>query len=155
MLITKIIGAVIALSGIAIAVFGCIRCRNNIKRDSAWLPADGEIIGFADRTVKVKYRFVITVAKTMEYSPIIRYRTESGETVESACLPYTLKLSPSYKEYEKLYHSGERIAIKYDPEHPEMHFYKSRTGQYIREAFYKIFAGLIILGIGILIHSFE
>ncbi|MDE5946621.1 MAG: DUF3592 domain-containing protein [Oscillospiraceae bacterium] len=148
MIITYIFGSLFFILGIFIAVYGCIQSRKKIKGDLRYIQTDGEIIGFDERISKIKYKSIITVVKCKEYTPIIRYTTEKGQVIESADLPYTLKISPDYKEYYEYYRSGERITIKYNPEFPEKYFYKSRKFQYIREAFYKIIIGFLISGIG-------
>lgn len=141
-------GSLFFIFGILVAVFGCIQSRKKIKSDLCYIQTDGEIIGFNERVSKIKYNFIITLVKCKEYTPIIRYTTEKGQVIESADLPYTLKISPDYKEYYEYYRSGEKISIKYNPESPEKYFYKSRNWQYISEAFYKIIIGLLLSGIG-------
>lgn len=150
MKIVIISGIITVALGLIVITVGWLQGIKRIKKDKTFLPADGEIIGFSERTAKIKYNFFFTVAKATEYSPIFRYRTEDGKTIESACLPFTLKISPSYKEYEMYYKTGERTEIKYDPNCPETHFYKPRTGQFIREACYKTFFGLLLIGLGTL-----
>lgn len=143
-----VFGIAVTLSGLILSFSGIVSCVRKIRRDRQFLPAEGEVISYNVRKAKVKYNFFITIASVNEYSPVIRFTTETGETVESADLPFTLKISPVFKEYDQCYNTGERISIKYDPEDPQRIFYKPRKAQFIREAIYKILAGALISFIG-------
>lgn len=143
-----VFGIVVTLSGLILSFSGIVGCVKKIRRDKQFIPAEGEIIRYNVRKVKVKYNFLITIASANEYSPVIRFTTETGDTVESDDLPFTLKMSPIFKEYDQYYNTGERISIKYDPEDPQRIFYKPRKAQFIREAIYKILAGALISFIG-------
>lgn len=148
LIVILVFGIVVTLSGLILSFSGIVSCIKKIKRDKQFIHAEGEVIGYNVRKAKIKYNFLITIASANEYSPVIRFTTETGKTIESADLPFTLKIAPIFKEYDQYYTTGERISIKYDPDDPQRIFYKPRTAQFIREAIYKILAGALISFIG-------
>lgn len=138
---------------IGIAIGGCIQCQKKINKDKNFISVDAEIIGFNERTAKIKYNLFLTIYKTKEYSPIFRYKTINGETIESTEAPFILKISPIYKDYDYLYKTGEKTEISYNPDSPQEFIFKSRKNQHIRSAIYKIIVAFIIGALGALIIS--
>ncbi len=143
MIVTAVI---IIVFGLALIFFGIVQSRRRIDNDGSFITAEGEITGFKKRLSICTIHHIPIFAH--EYSPIIRYTTAEGEGIESCCLPYSLKISKTYKEYKHLLDTHTPIEIKYSPVSPQLHYYNSRKGFFIREAVYKFAVGALVISLG-------
>ena len=142
-----IVTAVIAIVfGTAMIILGIVHSRRRIDNDGSFISAEGEITGFNKRLSICTIHHIPIIAH--EYSPIICYKTADGEEISSCSLPYTLKFTKAYKEYKHIYDTHTPIEIRYSPDAPQLHYYNSRKGFFIREAIYKFVVGALVITIG-------
>ncbi|MBQ6170619.1 MAG: hypothetical protein IJK30_11760 [Ruminococcus sp.] len=142
-----IAAAVIIIAiGAALIIAGIVRSRRCIDNDGSFISAVGQITGFRKRLDISLIHFIPII--TIKYSPVLRYITADGREMISSSLPFVPKFSKIFKEYYHLYETNTPMEIKYSPEAPRLHYYKSRKGFFVREAVYKAVAGAVIIAMG-------
>lgn len=146
MYILIISGIVSALLGLALIIAGIRQCRKRISKDAGFIPAEGYVTGFESRLASASVDF-IPVIVTKEYAPYVKYMTEKGEWITSM-LPFTLKISPEYRDFKKSYEDGAPLNVHYNPENPTDCRYGSKKAFRVREFIYKFIVGAILLLIG-------
>lgn len=146
MYILIISGIVSALLGLALIIAGIRQCRKRISKDAGFIPAEGYVTGFESRLASVSVNFIPFIV-TKEYAPVVKYMTQNGEWILSA-LPYTLKISPEYRDYKKSYEDGTPLTVNYNPESPTDCRYGSKKAFRVREFIYKFIVGALLLLIG-------
>lgn len=145
MYLLLISGIISALLGLALIIVGIRQCRKRISKEDGFISAEAEVVHMDYRLSVVSFDWLPIAAK--EYRPIIRYLTDGGQWVQSE-LPYTLKISPEYRDYKKSHENGAPLTVRYDPEHPEKCYYGSKRGFRIREVIYKFIAAVPLILIG-------
>lgn len=148
MYLLLIAGIVCIAAGIALFITGIVQCRRRITSENGYIPADAEVIAIEERLTFVTIKGIPVPAK--EYSPVLRYRTESGEETVSK-LPAMAGVSPELKDYRYAHENGTYIAVHYDPDKPDRCYYGSKKAFRIREAVYKFIAGALLGAIGCLL----
>lgn len=146
--IVIITGIILTVAGVIVAAVG-IKCSyERQEADEQYITAEGTIVRFERRWSFIRLKF-IPIFVYREYAPAVRYRTAEGEEAE-ALLPYTIKISRNYREYNRIHTSASPIEIKYSPEDPADIYYGSRRSFRIREAVYKLIVAILLAGAGIL-----
>ena len=143
-----IAGILAILGGIALIAAGIVQCRKRMADDDAFLPADAEVI-LMDKKLRVHLVNFIPVF-AFEFRPVLSYRTDGGNEVRTT-LPFSLPVSPEYRDYKYAFDNRTPLPVKYDPADPEYCVYGSKRAFRIREAFYKFLVGGIIIFIGVML----
>ena len=142
-------GIVSALIGILLIIAGILQCRKRISYDDSFTHTEGYVTGFESRLASVSVDF-IPVIVTREYAPYVKYMTDKGEWITSM-LPFTLKLSPVYRDYKRSFEHGTALDVHYNPENPTDCRYGSKRSFRIRETVYKFIAAVPLFFISYLL----
>lgn len=145
MYLLLIAGSISALLGVLLIIIGILQCRKRISHEDGFISAEAEVTHIAHRKSYQSVGWIPITAK--EYSPILRYITDGGEWVQSA-LPYTLAISPEYRDYKRALENGSPLVIRYDPAKPESCYYGSKRAFRVREFIYKFIVAAPLLLIG-------
>lgn len=145
MYILLISGIISAVLGILLIFAGTAQCKKRISAEDGFIPTEAEIVHIDYRIAVQTIHWIPIIAK--EYRPIIRYIANNGKWVTSE-LPYTLAISPEYRDYKASFKNGTPLVVRYDPNQPEKCFYGSRRSFRIREVVYKIIVGALLIFIG-------
>ena len=139
-------GIVSALLGVLLIIIGVLQCRKRISFDDSFASAEGYVTGFESRLASASVNF-IPVIVTREYAPYVKYMTDKGEWITSM-LPFTLKISPVYRDYKRSFEHGTALDVHYNPENPTDCRYGSKRAFRIREVIYKFIVAVPLLLIG-------
>ncbi len=145
--IITISGIISVLLGIILGFIAVRQCRSRIGNEENFISAEAEIIRMDSRKSIVLINWIPIIAK--EYRPVICYRTENGESITSAQMPFSLKASAECAELYRMYECRTPITIRYNPHKPSEYCYNSKKAFHIRETVYKFVVSAILIGGGV------
>ncbi len=139
MYLLLISGIVSALLGMLLIITGVLQCRKRISYEDEFISAEAEVKHIQHRTRIQSIKGAPLISR--EHSPVICFRAEGGTEV-IVQLPWTLAISPEYKEYKRALENGTYLTVKYDPQNPAQCHYGSKKSFRVREAVYKFIAAV-------------